>query len=305
MAEHPLEPLTENEFRQTAAALRRDRGVTDSWRFAAVELSEPPKSAVLAWRPGDPIERVASAVLWNRADNTTWEARVDLVSDTVPTWRQVPDACPNFTVDEYHDVDHAMRAHPDVVAALAGRGIADMSLVLIEVWTYAKALMPQEYRDRRLGWCDVWYRRTPDGNPYAHPVSGLKIVVDMSTLELLEIEDDHDRVDSRTSTGEYVPEPCTGRQRTDLKPLHISQPEGVSFTARGNPAALAELAHAAGLQPPRGPGDLHRSATTTTEPSGTSRTGSRSPRWSCPTATRRPTTTAARRSTSASGGWAS
>ena len=99
---------------------------------------------------------------------------------------------PHFTVDEYHEVDEAMRAHPDVVAALADRGITDMSLVLVEVWTYGKALMPAQYRDRRLGWCDVWYRATPEGNPYAHPVSGLKLVVDMNTLELLEIENDHD-----------------------------------------------------------------------------------------------------------------
>ena len=47
-----------------------------------------------------------------------------------------------------------------------------MSLVAIEVWTYGKALMPPQWRDRRLGWCDVWYRETPHGNLYAHSVPG-------------------------------------------------------------------------------------------------------------------------------------
>ena len=42
------------------------------------------------------------------------------------------------------------------------------------------------------GWCDLWMRETPKGNPYAHMVSGLKIIVDMNTLEVLEIEDHHD-----------------------------------------------------------------------------------------------------------------
>ena len=125
-----------------------------------------------------------------------------------------------------------MRAHPDVIAALAARGITDMSLVLIEVWTYGKALMPEKYRDRRLGWCDIWYRATPEGNPYAHPVSGLKVVVDMNTLELLEIENDHDHGQPEVNA-EYVPGPWTGEQRTDLKPLNITQPEGVSFTVEG------------------------------------------------------------------------
>ena len=145
-------------------------------------------------------------MLWDRADNRTYEAIVDLTGDRVVSLSTTSLTCaPNFTVDEYHDVDEAMRAHPDVIAALAARGITDMSLVLIEVWTYGKALMPEQYRDRRLGWCDVWHRATPDGNPYAHPVSGLKIVVDMNTLELLEIENDHDHGAAGRSNAEYVP----------------------------------------------------------------------------------------------------
>ncbi len=232
MPSHPLEPLSEDEFRQTAAVLRRDSGVSESWRFASIELKEPPKAAVRAWRAGDPVNRVSFAVLWNRADNTTWEGTVDLTGDTVISWEHVPGVCTNFTTDEYHEVDEAMRAHPDVIAALAARGITDMSLVMIEVWTYGKALMPEKYRDRRLGWCDVWYRATPEGNPYAHPVSGLKIVVDMNKIELLEIENDHDYGQPEVNA-EYVPGPWTGEQRTDLKPLNITQPEGVSFTVEG------------------------------------------------------------------------
>ncbi|MFI6829792.1 primary-amine oxidase [Kribbella sp. NPDC050241] len=232
MATHPLEPLDEDEFRQTAAILRRDRELGGSWRFAAIELLEPAKSAVRAWRPGDPVPRTAFAVLWNRADNQTWESVVDLAGDRVVSWIHVPGVTPNVTGDEYHEVDEAMRAHPDVIAALAERGITDLSLVMIEVWTYGKALMPDQYRDRRLGWCDIWYRETPDGNPYAHPVSGLKVVVDMNTLELLELENDHDHGQPEVDA-EYAPGPWTGVLRTDLKPLHVTQPEGVSFTVDG------------------------------------------------------------------------
>ena len=53
-------------------------------------------------------------------------------------------------------------------------------------------MMPDQWRDRRLGWCDLWMRETSEGNPYAHPISGLKIIVDVNTLEVLEIEDHHD-----------------------------------------------------------------------------------------------------------------
>ena len=233
MAKHPLEPLGADEFRRTADILRRDQAVTDSWRFASIELKEPPKQDVKTWKPGDPVGRASLAVLWNREDNQAYEGVVDLVDDAVKSWTHLPGVCPNFTVDEWHDCDEAMRGHPDVIAALAARGITDMSLLLIDVWTYGKALMPEQWRDRRLGWCDVWRREAPGSNPYAHLVSGIKFIVDMNTMELLQIEEDVDP-GSPDVQGEYIPGVWTGEQRSDVKPLHITQPEGVSFTVDGN-----------------------------------------------------------------------
>jgi primary-amine oxidase len=233
MASHPLQPLSADEFQQVAALIRRGSGITETYRFASIALEEPPKATVKAWQVGDPFDRRALAVLWDRTDNRTYEAVVDLTGGRVESFEHVPGVCANFTVDEYHDVDEAMRAHPDVIAALAERGITDMRLVLIEVWTYGLALMPAQFRDRRLGWCDVWHRETPSGNPYAHPVSGLKIVVDMNTLELLELEDDHN-VGQPAVNAEYIPGVRDGQQRTDQKPLHITQPDGVSFTVDGH-----------------------------------------------------------------------
>ena len=154
-----------------------------------------------------------------------------------------------------HEVDEALRKHPEVIAKLAGRGISDMSRVLVDVWTYGKAVMPEKYRDRRLGWCDVWVRETPGGNPYAHPVSGLKFVVDMNTLELLEIEDQYD-VGMPTVDGEYVPGPWKGELRTDLKPLHITQPEGASFTLDGTELRWQNWSMRLGFNYREGPGDL-------------------------------------------------
>ena len=232
MAQHPLEPLSTDEFSHTTEILRREGHVTDSFRFASIELLEPAKQEVLAWRAGDAVPRRSFAVMWNRSDNKTYEATVDLTGDAVLSIKHVPDVTPNFTVDEFHEVDETLRKHPDVIAKLRERGISDMSRVIVDVWTYGKAVMPEKYRDRRLGWADLWVRETPVGNPYAHPVSGLKLIVDMNTLELLEIEDDYD-VGMPAVNGEYVPGPWKGEPRTDLKPLHITQPEGASFTLDG------------------------------------------------------------------------
>jgi len=232
MASHPLEPLSADEFKRTAEILRRDGHIADTFRFASIELLEPAKQEVLAWRLGEPVPRHSFAVVWNRLDNKTYEATVDLTGDAVLSIKHIPGATPNFTVDEFHEVNDRLCRHPDVIAKLSERGITDMSLVIVDVWTYGKALMPEKYRDRRLGWCDLWVRATPEGNPYAHPISGLKVVVDMNTLELLEIEDEYD-VGMPAVDGEYVPGPWKGEARTDLKPLHITQPEGTSFTLDG------------------------------------------------------------------------
>ena len=232
MAKHPLEPLNADEFRQTATILRRDGHVSDSFRFASIELKEPLKEEVKAWRQGDAVSRTAFAVVLDRSENKTYEATVDLTGDSVVSFEHIAGVTPNFTVDEFHAVDEAMRKHPDVIAALAGRGFTDMSLVLMDVWTYGAAMMPEQHRHRRLGWCDLWARETPEGNPFAHPISGLKLLVDLNTLELLEIEDHHDYGHPAVDA-EYVPSVRGTKVRSDLKPLHIIQPEGSSFTVEG------------------------------------------------------------------------
>ncbi|MGB3763006.1 MAG: tyramine oxidase, partial [Ornithinimicrobium sp.] len=158
MASHPLDPLSEDEFRATVDILRRDQDISGSWRFASIEMQEPAKAVVKAWTEGEDIPRRALCVLWNKETNQTYEAVVDLAGDAVASWTHQPGVCPNFTVDEYHECDEAMRRHPDVVERLEGRGITDMSLVLFDVWSYGHAVMPEQHRDRRLGWCDVWLR---------------------------------------------------------------------------------------------------------------------------------------------------
>ena len=233
MGAHPLDSLSAEEFSRTAAILAEQKGVDAGWRYASIILKEPPKVEVKAWREGDPVVRRSLSVLWKKQTNEVHEAIVDLTDGTVESWEHIPGVTPNFTLDEYHDCDHAMKENAQVRAALEARGITDLDLVLFDVWTYGGAVLPDRWRDRRLGWVDLWRRASKDGNPYAHPVSGLKIIVDMNTLEVLEIEDHHDygfpEVDA-----EYVPEVRGTPMSTAIKPLEIVQPEGVSFGVDGS-----------------------------------------------------------------------
>ena len=236
MTAHPLDPLTAAEFRQLVAVLARERDVDASWRYASIELREPAKEQVLAFRPGDPISRTATAVCWNRADGVAYRATVSLTKGVLTGWQALPGVQPNVTVDEWHDCDEFLRADPLLIAALARRGITDLSLVLVDVWAYGAALVPERYRGRRIGWADVWLRSTPNGNPYANPVGGLHPIVDLNQMVLLELEDDERGpvgAGERPTMGEYLPE-LTGLPPRELAPLQIQQPDGVSFTLDGN-----------------------------------------------------------------------
>ena len=240
MSRHPLDSLSAEEFRRTTGALRASGDLTPTRRFASITLDEPAKADVLAWREGDPIVRRSLSVLWDREDNKTYEGIVELAEsgaadDRVLSFTHIPDVTPNFTTDEWHDCEVAMKANPEVVAALAERGLTDLDLVLVDVWTYGKAIMPEKYRDRRLGWADIWVRATPTGNPYANPVSGLKLIVDMNTMELLEIDRADVVADPAPVMGEYEPDLVPGQNlREDIRPLEITQPDGPSFEVDGN-----------------------------------------------------------------------
>jgi primary-amine oxidase len=228
---HPLDPLTAEEIRQAAAILRRDSavGVVGSgWRFASIDLKEPGKAALAA---GEATGRDAIVVCWDRADGQAYRAVVSLAGDAVTSWEHLPGQQPNMTVDEWHECDQVLRADPALAEALARRGITDMSLVLTDMWAYGAALVPERYRGLRIGWSDVWYRDSPDSNPYAHHVTGLHPVVDLNRMTVLEIED-VDPGEQPEVRGEYTPA-LLRRPLREVAPLEISQPSGVDFTLDG------------------------------------------------------------------------
>jgi primary-amine oxidase len=234
MTAHPLDPLSADEIRAAAAILRRDQGVGDRWRFASIELREPTKDEL---RVDAVIAREAEAICWDRDDGRVYKARVAFGDDAVVAWEHQPDGQPNMTVDEFHECDAALRRDPRVIEALAARGITDMERVLIDTWAYGAHLVPEAHRGGRIGWADVWYRSREGSSPYANPVSGLHFIVDLNRMELLDVEDTH-RVDEPDTMGEYAPHLVPGlRQRDDVKPLEITQPQGASFTLDGNAIA--------------------------------------------------------------------
>ena len=228
---HPLDPLSADEIRAAVAVLRREQGVGPNWRFGTIELREPSKQSLNA---GDGVSREAIVSCWNRDDGQTYKAVVSIGDDRVTSWEHRPGEQANFTETEFYECNEALKKEPRVLEALERHGIDDIDRVLFDTWAYGGLLVPEKYRDRRVGWTDVWISNSEGSNPYANPLSGLHFVVDMNTMELLEV-DDQSAVDRPRTMGEYVPTLVPGlRLRDDVKPLEISQPEGASFRLDGN-----------------------------------------------------------------------
>ena len=127
-----------------------------------------------------------------------------------------------------------LRSDPALAAALARRGITDRSRILTDLWAFGADLVPPRYRGLRLGWADVWYRGSEQGNPYAHHLSGLHPVVDLNRMVLLEIDGSSSHGEALPEVmGEYLPKLIPVPLR-EVAPLEITQPEGVSFRLDGN-----------------------------------------------------------------------
>lgn len=236
---HPLDPLGPDEFTAVAAILGREHGVGDGWRYASIEMLEPGKAELAAFEGGGPVPpRRAVVVCFERSASATYKSVVSLSGGRAESFEHVPGVQPNFTVDEFLECDQMLRGHPDFLAALAGRGITDIDLVFVDTWTYGDAVIPDEFRGRRLGWSDTWLKDGPGMNPYAHLVSGLHCVIDLNSMELLRVEDTGN-VEMPCVMGEYAPRHIPERiraasRREPLAPLLITQPEGPSFTLDGN-----------------------------------------------------------------------
>ena len=131
-----------------AAVLRREKDVDrPHWRYRVDRAARAGQDVVRAFRPRRPDRARARVSAGTREDGTAYPAVLSLTDDTrARPGTPVPGVQPNVTVDEWEECDAALRRHPDVLAALARRGITDLSLVFIDTWTYGAPSIPDRLR---------------------------------------------------------------------------------------------------------------------------------------------------------------
>ena len=238
--------------------------MSETTRFVSIELQEPPKQAVLGLTEGQRADRKAFAVLRDWQSRTTIEATVSLTRKEVLSWREVPGVHPAFTRDETEKCEALLYADARFQQAMLRRGVADLSLVMIDMWAAGNTGPQDDPTEGHLIRPLIFVRRGTYDNRYARPVEGLVILVDLDRMEVREVVD-HGVVPLPELPGNYIPELITGeiegysgnfpavdRLRDDLRPIEITQPEGPSFTVEGNAVAWQKWRLRIGYNPREG-----------------------------------------------------
>ncbi|UBU16037.1 primary-amine oxidase [Nonomuraea gerenzanensis] len=228
---HPLDPLAAQEIDEVRRVLRAEGRLADPVRVAYLGLEEPPKDQVLAYEGGAARPaRKARALLLDLATEAAQDVIVSITDGKVETSTPIDPLTDGQVpmLDEEHAlVRRVLREHPGWAKALAGRGIDDPARVYLAALSAGHFALPEE-EGRRVARVLAHLMPTPESLPWAHPVDGLVAYVDLVKGEVLEIVDTGPQPIPQES-GDYT----DVEHRTTQKPIHITQPEGPSFTVDG------------------------------------------------------------------------
>ncbi|CAH9120247.1 unnamed protein product [Cuscuta epithymum] len=288
---HPLEPLSAAEILVAVATVRAAGAtpeVRDSMRFVEVALMEPDKNVValadayffppfqlslLPRKKKGPViptklpPRQARLVVYNKKSNETsiWIVELSEVHAVtrgghhrgkVVSSKVLLDVQPSMDAAEYAECESVIKDFPPFQEAMKKRGIVDMDLVMVDAWCvgyHSDADAPNRRLAKPLIFCRT-ESDCPMENGYARPVEGIYILVDMQHMVVLEFEDRKfiplppvDPLRNYTSGGTRG-----GVDRSDVKPLHIIQPEGPSFRVDGHFVQWQKWSFRIGFTPKEG-----------------------------------------------------
>ncbi|PHT95602.1 hypothetical protein T459_03484 [Capsicum annuum] len=265
---HPLDPLSAAEI--SVAVAGETPEVRDGMRFIEVVLLEPDKSVVAladayffppfqsslmpktkggSLIPTKLPPRRSRLIIYNKKTNETSIWIVELTEvhaaargghhrGKVISSNVVPDVQPPIDAQEYAECEAVVKNYPPFREAMKRRGIDDMDLVMVDPWCvgyHSEADAPSCRLAKPLVFCRT-ESDCPMENGYARPVEGIYVLVDVQNMQIIEFEDRKlvplppvDPLRNYTAG-----ETRGGVDRSDVKPLHIIQPEGPSFRISGN-----------------------------------------------------------------------
>ncbi|KAL7269351.1 peroxisomal copper amine oxidase [Rhizina undulata] len=230
---HPFDPLSAAEIEYAIAIVRKEHGQLG---YNVVTLSEPKKKEMLAWLADRTAPRPlrAAEVIATYKAGIVYDGIVDLVNAKILKWEKLEGQQPILSIEDLIATEKVVQAHPEVIKQCGILGIPkeDMHKVFCDPW--AIGYDERFGNKRRLQQALMYYRPNPDDNQYAFPLDFCPIVCP-ETQEVIHIDIPPVRRPINTFGSNYNPNDilAEGGYRTDLTPLNITQPQGVSFSMNG------------------------------------------------------------------------
>jgi primary-amine oxidase len=225
-ASHPLDGLTASEIWTAYETLQASHKVDADTRFPMVQLHEPPKEEVLAWKPGQALRREAFLVV--RQGSQAFETVVDVNGKKLVSWTEMKGVQPNMPGAEEAEMGGAVKRDLEVQKALKLRNISDP-------WNVAcGGAFPEGYFDiakeqgrgllqfvclKRFGALGNW-----------SPITGLSILWDDNAKKVVRVIDTGVVPLMKADRNYYA---TGGATREAPSPLAVRQPQGPSFRLNG------------------------------------------------------------------------
>lgn len=236
-APHPHDPLTGAEIAAARAVLESAGLLGETVRVPMLLPDEATKDELAAWKPGAPIDRRVDVTLLDTATGVTTDVIVSITRGEVLSAERLPnDAAPygqpQYLFEEYDRAETIVKNSPEWRAAMTRRGLEEH----IDL-AFCSPLAPgytgrADEVGRRIIRSLTFLRYDEHDSPWAHPVEGLIVHIDLTNDSVIRVEDIGD-VPVPEGHGNYYPE-VQGEARTSLKPIEIIQPEGPSFSVSGS-----------------------------------------------------------------------
>ena len=236
----PWHSLTESEINEAATAASDAFG--EGILFNRISLTEPDKNKALTWQAGDTATRGADIVY--RLNKASYIARYDFDTASLSAPSEVISGQPMLVGEELFGALDAVNQLPEVVTALARRGITGSDgLCLPRTVGRFFSDLANPINDRLVRF-DCFNIRGQSGlgllpttSAYARPVEGISVLFDVEQLKLIEITDSFADADADTPPNDFEViefHESALDTRPALKPITIEQREGRNFAIAGS-----------------------------------------------------------------------
>ena len=230
---HPLDPASAAEYLAGRQILAASGLLGESVRFAYYGLEEPVKHDVLEPPDGQPADRRLRAFLMDVTSGESRDVVVSLTQQRVITARtldprtdgQLPILDSDFALAE-----EIVRADPQWRAAMARRGLTDVTKIRTCPLT-AGSFGDED--GRRMVRVLAFVQADEHDYAWSHPVDGVAAFLDLIERRVFKVVDELE-LPVPAESGDYDDPAVRGPQRSTLRPIEISQPDGPSFTLDGN-----------------------------------------------------------------------